>query len=159
MRDIIVYNSKFNVDFRWLFLAPIILLRRVNTTSRSQKASTSNMIGTRSLGYEGPLNKWAFRGDSGGCRLKKKRYPALVNAIVGRTRGRSPPRNYFPPTTNKLLLLKNLTNNKHAVPTPLLVVVSSPNIPRPPSHPPANSPYQLPVVMPHSTSTKFLFVP
>ena len=102
MRDIIVYNSKFNVDFRWLFLAPIILLRRVNTTSRSQKASTSNMIGTRSLGYEGPLNKWAFRGDSGGCRLKKKRYPALVNAIVGRTRGRSPPRNYFPPTTNKL---------------------------------------------------------
>ena len=66
MREISVYNSKFNVDFRCLFLAPIILLRRVNTTARSQKAPTSNMIGTRGLVYEGPLSKWAFRGDGGG---------------------------------------------------------------------------------------------
>ena len=102
MREIIVYNSKFNVDFRRLFLAPINLLRPANTNARSQRASTSNMIGTRGLGYEGPPSKWAFRGDEGGRRLKKKMLPARLYATVGRIRGRSPPYNYFQPTTNKL---------------------------------------------------------
>ena len=77
-------------------------------------------------------------GRWGGASIKeKKRYPELVYAIVGRIRGLSPPYNYFPPATNKTIRgrpsIKNVANNKHAVPNPLLVVVSSPNIP--PPHP------------------------
>ena len=46
MRRNIVYNRKFNVDFRYLFLAPINFLRRSNTNMRSQKMMfTSNMNG------------------------------------------------------------------------------------------------------------------
>ena len=61
MRRIIVYNSKFNVDFSYLFLAPINFLRRSNTNMRSQKMSTSHMVGARDRGFGGPLSKWAFR--------------------------------------------------------------------------------------------------
>ena len=38
VRAIIVYNSKFVVDFRYLFLAPVNLLRRANTNDRKRRS-------------------------------------------------------------------------------------------------------------------------